>query len=285
MSLATPGSPEAWAMNQLEFLPSEVIPDALILQCATIVTESLNGDAPVARIPWLNDAAAAFVSEGEEIDESTPDLAEITVATGKIAQLIPVSSEQYGQTGAGKLLSDSAARAVIKRANQAFLSQPAPTDGEITPPEGIFTQAGIVLTDPKITNNLDALAEAVGAVESNGGTPDRLLVNPSSWAALRNLKEAADSNKSLLGAGTNDVDKRLLGIQVTTSPDVPIGKLLVVDKTAIPAAVGPVKQAISDQLYFGSDRVAIRVMWRIGWKVAHPERLAVIDIDPANTGD
>ena len=280
MALKTTTSAKAWAPDIQAFLPSEVIPDALIFQGATVVTQELDGDGPLARIPWVDDASASFVAEGASIDESEPDLAEVLVATGKIAQLIPVSNEQFFQDSTAQRLSDSVRRAIMVKANQAFLSQVAPPTGTVTPPEGIITQAEVAATN-SITKDLDPLAEVIGQLENNGAIPNLIVANPLAWSALRTLKASTDSNTSLLGAGTEDQGKRLLGVPVITSPAVPDGKLVIIDSTAIAAAVGPVNIARSEHVYFSSDRIALRATWRIGWKVARKDRLATITVEPA----
>ncbi len=280
MALKTTTSAKAWAPDIQAFLPSEVIPDALIFQGATVVTQELDGDGPLARIPWVDDASASFVAEGASIDESEPDLAEVLVATGKIAQLIPVSNEQFFQDSTAQRLSDSVRRAIMVKANQAFLSQVAPPTDTVTPPEGIITQAEVTATN-SITKDLDPLAEVIGQLENNGAIPNLIVANPLAWSALRTLKASTDSNTSLLGAGTEDQGKRLLGVPVITSPAVPDGKLVIIDSTAIAAAVGPVNIARSEHVYFSSDRIALRATWRIGWKVARKDRLATITVEPA----
>ena len=270
-------SPTAWSPDVQAFLAGDVVADALINKAATVVTQQLEGDSPVARIPWVDDAAAEFVAEGAEIVESVPALAEITVATAKIAQLIPISREQFHQNGTSGLLSTSVKRAIIKRANQAFLSQAKPENDAITPPEGIITQAGVISEDT-ITTNLDPLAEVVGTIEEFGGTPSLIVAAPGAWATLRTIKTETGAATSLLGAGTSDAEKRLLGIPVVTSPAVPAGKLLVIDPSAIAAAVGNVMIAQSEHLYFANDSIALRATWRIGWKVAHKNRLGVLTV-------
>ena len=283
MTATTVNSAKAWAPDVQAFLPSDVIPEALIFQAATVVTQELEGDAPVARIPWIDDAAAEFVAEGAEIDEAEPELAETIVATGKISQLIPVSREQFGQNGTANLLSESVRRAIVKRANEAFIAQVAPAEGKLTPPEGILTQAAWQTEAGSgvgtITDNLDPLALTLALVESNGATPSQLIMSPNAWAMLRTLKTGEGSAQSLLGAGTEDADKRLLGLPVITTPAVTEDQILIVDRTAIPAAVGNIIIAQSEHAYFSSDRIALRATWRIGWKVAHPNRLAVLDVN------
>ena len=86
----------------------------------------------------------------------------------------------------------------------------------------------------------------------------------------------------MLGAGTNEVEKRLLGIPVLTTNAVPRGELLVVDKNAIVSAVGDVKVATSADYYFNSDSIALRVTWRFGANLIHPDRVARLTVDDAS---
>lgn len=276
-SQLTTNSAQSWSPDIQAFTPEDVVPDALILKASTVVTQSLEGDAPVARIPWVDDDEADFVAEGAEIDEAEPTLAEVTVPTAKVSQLIRISREQWAQTGAAGLLSTSAQRAIVKRGNEAFIAQAAPTAPAYTPPEGIITQAGIEVEDP-ISADLDPLALAVALIENNGGNPNVIAINPLAWGDLRTLKTATGSNSALLGAGTDDQDKRLLGVPVVTTPAVPAGKLLVIDRGAIASAVGPVRVARSEHIYFESDSIALRVTWRLGWGVQHPDRIAVVNV-------
>lgn len=270
-------SAPAWSPDITVFAPSEVIPDAIILRAATVVTEELEGDSPVARVAWINDDEADFIAEGAEIPEADPALAEVTVSTGKVSQLVRISREQWRQANTAGLLSDSVARAVTKAGNRAFISQAAPAAGEVTPPAGILNAVGLI-DGGEITTDLDPLADALAVLEDNGATPRMILASPTSFAAIRKLKTATGANTTLLGSGVEDQVKRLLGLEVITSPAVPAGKLIVVDPAAIVAAVGQVQVASSEHTYFTSDSIALRATWRIGWKVMHPDRIATIDI-------
>ncbi|SNU00950.1 phage major capsid protein, HK97 family [Ruaniaceae bacterium KH17] len=276
-TIKTPSTPAAWSPDLQAFLPDDVVPDALILRAATVVTRELEGDAPVARIPWVTDDEADIVAEGGTIPEGDPTLNEVIVSTFKVAKLLKVSREQFAQNSTAQLLSTSAGRAVTVKGNAAFIAQPAPTAPAINPPEGVLTQAPTFAD--AITTNLDPLADAIATIESVGGKPALILANPLSWGALRKLKTAGDENTSLLGAGTTDAAKMLLGIPVETSPAIPAGRLLVVDPSAIAAAVGPVQVAQSTDRYFEQDAIGLRVTWRIGWAVQRPARLGVVNVE------
>jgi len=273
-TIRTTNTPDSFSPDQVVFTPDEAVPEALILRASTVVTRTLDGDAPVARVPWVNDADAQFVAEGEFMEADTPTASEVVVGTAKISQLLRVSREQWHTNPAGSLLSNSTTRAVTRKANEAFIAQPTGGPVSLT---GIVNTTGIITGDP-ITTNLDPLADAVAQIENNHGNPGIIIANPLAWGTLRNLKTGGDANTSLLGAGTNDTDKRLLGVEVVTSAAVPEGQLIVVDPNAIASAVGPFEVFQSGHQYFEYDSIAIRATWRIGWAVQHADRIAVIDV-------
>lgn len=270
-------SARAWSPDVQGFHPGDVIPDALVIATST-VSGQVEGDAPAVRVPYVVDAAAGFVTEGEDIDEADPNLAEVVVYTGKVSQLVKLSREQWSQEVTSGLMSASVARAVTRAANAAYIAQAAPSSPAVTPPAGLLNIAGILDEFGDIETDLDPLADAITAIEENDGTPSHIIASPSAWGALRKLKVGTDRNDSLLGAGTVDLDKRLLGLPVLTTPAVPAGKLLVVDQSAIVSAVGLVMVATSEHYYFRSDGVALRCTWRFGANCVHPDRLAVLQI-------
>ncbi|MGN6693755.1 MAG: hypothetical protein ACTHN0_06220 [Aquihabitans sp.] len=65
---------------------------------------------------------------------------------------------------------------------------------------------------------------------------------------------------------------------VIVNPQMPAGNLLVLDKSQVIAAVGPVRLATSGDVYFSSDSLARRVTWRIGWGVVRPDRIAKVTV-------
>ena len=107
----------------------------------------------------------------------------------------------------------------------------------------------------------------------------QIIASPSAWGAVRKLKTGEGRADTLLGAGTSDIEKRLLGIPVLTSNAMPAGELLVVDRLAIVSAVGPVMVATSADYYFNSDSIALRCTWRFGANLVHPDRIALLSVD------
>lgn len=272
----TVNSDKGWSPDLVAFAPQDVIPDALILQTST-VSGNIEGDEPSVRVVYVDDDDADFVAEGADIGEAEPDLNEVLVHTGKVAQLVRISREQYSTGRTAGLLSDSVKRAIVKRANAAYLAQSAPVGPAVTPPAGLLNVANIG-NGGTIGGDLDALADAVSEIESAGGQATHIIAAPDAWAALRKLKTGSGANTSLLGAGTEDVEKRLLGVPVITTPAMTSGGLLVLDRTAVVTAVGQVQVATSEHVYFTSDSVGLRATWRFGQNVVRPDRLVKLAV-------
>ena len=129
----TTNSAGAWRPDVYTFAPTDVVPDALILQCTTVAGE-IEGDEPVMRVAYVDDDDAQFTAEGDEIPEGEPALAEVLVHTAKVTQLVRLSNEQWSQTNTAAQLSQSVSRAVTRRANLAFVAEPAPTGGRLSHP-------------------------------------------------------------------------------------------------------------------------------------------------------
>ena len=70
----------------------------------------------------------------------------------------------------------------------------------------------------------------------------------------------------------------LLGVPLVTSSAMPAGSLLVVDKTAVVSAVGPVNVQQSEHVYFTSDSIGLRCTFRFGANLVHPDRVAELTV-------
>ena len=127
--------------------------------------------------------------------------------------------------------------------------------------------------------DLDALTDGLATLASNYSVPTHILAAPDAWAALQKLKTGDDYNTSLLGAGTTEAQRFLFNLPVIVDPAVPSGTGIVIDRTAIVSAVGPVNVAVSDQAHFNSDSIAIRCTWRFGANIVRPERVGLFYLD------
>lgn len=265
-----------WRPDITTFAAADVLGDALINRCS-LVAGSIEGDAPSVRVAYINDDVATFIAEASEIPESEPELAECVVYTGKISQLIRVSREQYYQDGTADQLAASVSRALIRKADEAFLTQVAPTPPATNPAAGLLNIVGTIDGDP-VTDSLDALVDLVAEIQTNGGQPSQIVVAPDTWAAMRKLKYGTGSNQSLLGAGTNDAEPMLLSLPVIANVAVPSMTGVVLDRNAVVSAVGPVQVAVSTDAYFSTDDVGLRATWRIGQNIVRPDRVGTFTV-------
>lgn len=272
----TTNSAKAWSPDLSTFAPSEVIAEALVLQAST-VAGTVEGDEPAVRVAYVDDAEAGFEPEGDEIPEADPGLSEVLVHTGKVAQLVRLSREQWVQNGTPQMLSDSVRRAVVTKANQAFIAQAAPTSPAVTPPAGLLNVAGIE-AGGEVDANLDALIDLIATLESNGATPSHIILDPVGWASLRKFKTGTGSAQSLLGAGSSDSVRSLLDLPVLVTPAMTAGTGLVIDKSAVVSAVGAVTLAQSEHVYFSSDSIALRCTFRFGANVVRPDRVGTFTV-------
>lgn len=272
----TATSAYAWRPDVTAFAAPDVLADALILQCSTIAG-SVEGDAPSVRVAYVTDDSATFVAEGDPIPESEPELSEVAVFTGKLSQLVRVSREQFFQQGTADQVSASVARALIRAADTAFLTQAAPTPPATNPAAGILNNDDII-AGGEISGSLDELTDLVAEIQGNGGQPTHILVAPDAWGQLRKLKVGTDFNSTLLGAGVADAELRLLGVPVIVNPAVPTLSGVVLDVRAVVSAVGDVFVSASQDVYFSSDSIGLRSTWRIGQALVRPDRVATFTV-------
>lgn len=250
------------------FDPGEIVPDALILKIAT-VTKGIEGDIPSVRVPYVKtDPTSGFTDEGDDITPSDADLDEITVTTNKIAVLTKQSREAYAYGTSNDHLAASLERSVIVKANTALLSN-------ASGPTGLLNVSGIV-DGGTVTDNFDPISDAITGIECNGGTATSIVMDPKSWGVLCKLKTSSGTLQ--LGSPAEQTERRLFGLPVYVTPQMPAGNILIVDATTLIAAVSDISAETDSSFYFGSDSIAHRVTWRIGWNLVHPDRLAKVKV-------
>lgn len=226
------------------------------------------------RVPVLvEDVAAAWVAEAEEIAPSDPTLDEITVTPSKVAGLTLISRElaEDSSPSAAEQVGTSLARALILQVDKGFvgnLAAPAAKGlGSITP----TVVSGAL-------DSLDSIHEAKAAAAAEGGAPSVLLVNPADLLTLALLKDQDGSNRGLLTDTTS-----IAGVPVVSSRHVTAGSLWMLDATQIVTVLREdVTLAVSHDSHFTSDRVALRATLRVGF--AFPKPAALVRIDLATAG-
>ncbi|WP_168706484.1 phage major capsid protein [Gordonia paraffinivorans] len=263
----TSNSAASWRPDINVFAPADVVEDALILR-ATTIAGAIEGDEPVIRAAWVSDDEAVVKAEAETLDEAEPELNEVEISTRKISQMIKLSREQHSQAGTPEQLSASVRRALVRKADELFLSDPV----------GGLVETVDIVDGGDVTDDLDILVDLEAMVRTNGAQPTMWVVSPTAWAELRKLKVGVDSNQSLLGAGTSDAQKLLLDVPVEVSSALAPGTGLLIDSSSIVSAIGEVQVATSTEAFFASDCVAIRATWRTGHAVVRPDRLGIFTI-------
>lgn len=278
MAINTDAGRIGWSPDVISsFDADDLIPEALIIQTGSFAG-TVEGDAPSVRVPYVpTDASAAVAAEGAVIPESTPTLDEIVVSTDKVAQLVKVSREQINQDGAAERIARSMARAVTTQADALYLNN-------LSAPTGLLNTAGLATAGDlggATGNDVFAAYDAVGAIENDGGQATHLLINPTDWALLCKIPETSGSARSIM-ADVHDASRRsLAGVPVIVSRHVTAGAALMLDRSEIVAAYGQLQLARSDEFYFDSDSVALRLTMRLGWTVARTARLQKLTIAAA----
>ncbi len=262
-----------WRPDLSTFAPQDVLPGAVIFSAST-VRGRIEGDAPSLRVAYIVDDTAEFVAEGDEIDEGDPSLNEALIYTRKFAQLVRLSREQFSQLGTPDQLAASVARSMTIKADSAFLTQTTPTSPALAPVAGLTNTAGLV-TKSGVATDLDDLVDLEATLRQNLAVPSLWVVAPDTWAALRKLKIGSSYNSTLLGAGTDDAEPRLLSLPIVVNNQMPSKTGLLVDPMAVVSAVSDLTIAVSDQQYFTSDSYGIRATMRTGHVVPRPNRLGL----------
>lgn len=227
-------------------------------------------------IPILKaNAEAMWVEEGGEITPDEPTMGELTVVPSKTAGLVPVSREMANDSApsAQEMIGNSLAADIVRNVDTAFLgnlASPAPK-GLASLPEAdadAWLNVATVDTGAAITNH-DPFAAAVAASEDAGGSITGWLMHPTDALALSNLKDGTGSNKPLL-----ENPRVILGRPVIVSNKATPGVRWGLDAAAITTVLREdVEIAVSDGVYFTSDRLAVRATLRVGFGFHTPNRL------------
>lgn len=260
-----------WRPDVSVFQPADVVRESLYLTC-TNVSGRIEGDEVAMHVAYCDDDDATVVAEAAEVPESDPALSEVVVYSSKISQLIRLSAELYSQVGTADQLAQSVSRALVKKSDSLLVSQAAPTPPANAPSTGLLATAGIV-NGGAVSGDLDGLVDLVAELQANGSNPTHVLLGVDAWAELRKLKVGSAYNQSLLGAGTVDSPVMLLSLPVVVNREIPALTGMVIDRSAVVSAVGPVSVATDMSVYFTSNSVALLALWRVGHNVVRPDRI------------
>ncbi|OBI46977.1 phage major capsid protein [Mycobacterium colombiense] len=269
-TLTTTTAEYGWRPDEVSFAAEDVVPAALVLQTSTVAGD-VDGDEPSLHVPFIVDAGetgtgAVYKAEGAALADEEPDLDEVLVHTKKLTRLATVSSEQFRKEPTAAQISRSFARDLVRKADFDYF-------GSASNPTGLLHATGITHAPEPVAGSLDVLIDLLAELEVKGAEPSAIVLDPKSWATLRKFKTGTDYNSTLLGAGTEDAQARLLSLPVKRSRFLPANTGMVIDRAQIASAVGPVRVAQSEHAAFSSDSIVIRATWRFGWNLVRPERI------------
>jgi len=244
---------------------------------ATTKVADISGDAPVVKVPFIDVDDVDFVPEGDEIPTSPIDSREAIIATGALAVITVTSVDQFRQAGVSNLLSNELRRAMTQKADAALLGQEEPTAPAITPPAGLLNQPHTM--GGAVEDNLDAVVDGIASVEEDGGKVDQIIASPASWATVSKLKQAADSNMSLLGPASVAAQRVLLSVPVTVNSAMPSNGLLLIEKRSVLSAYSTLELANSEHAHFRRRSIETRLWWRIGATIVRPNRVVELTVE------
>lgn len=268
------------------WLPTEefgqlLIADVVQQSVATNVGQPIQTNAQTMYFPRLtSEAPADFVAEGADLPLGDPGLDDVAVTPAKVAGLTIVTAEavEDASPDVSKVVGDSLVRAIPAKIDQAFIgSLPAPA------PKGIASLTDVTDVTGSTPDNLadlDVIADAIAAVQDEGGTPTHILVSPGVAKHLAKLKTGSGSNQPLLGVDAiKPTVRTAYGLPLVTVRALTNSALYVVDGSRIAVVLRRTTTVdISKDRYFESERVAVRARARVGFGFLHPETIAKVGV-------
>ena len=135
----------AWRPDIYTFAPTDVVPEALILQCSTVASE-IEGDEPVMRVAYVTTTKRSS-PRGIGDPQRGARALKYRCTAQNAHSLLSSPNEQYNQTNTASQLAQSVSRAVTRRANLAFVAEPAPIPPAVAPVAGLVNVASVVQGD------------------------------------------------------------------------------------------------------------------------------------------
>lgn len=244
----------------------------------------------------LDDGAANWVTEGDEITPTDPD-ADVVVATPrKIAALSYASNELIADSNpaAQRTLAENLARSVALRLDLGFF------EGTGVAPQirGLKNQSGIQVVslgaNGAAFTDLDPFADAIGLLGQVDAAASAIVMHPRTWRALMKLKEAdTGSTKPLLqahaGSGSDAVRPMIYGVPVWTTSQLSTTETKGTATTASSVYVYQADQVVAvsreaaatievdRSAAFSRDSTAVRVTMRADLVLPNPEAVVRIE--------
>lgn len=219
------------------------------------------------------DTTAVWALEGEDLEVPNPALDEIVATPRKVGGVIKVSRElaQDSSPAATKLVGDSLTRAVAVALDEAFF-----TNAGANPkaPTGLPGVAGPLVVAGAATD-FDAFTEAqvlsLGARQSVSAW----YMNAATYLRFAGVRKGTGSNEGLL-----DTAFQINGVRVHITEDLADNVVYGLDTgSAMIVVRDRAKVEVSNERYFETDEIAVKVTMRVGF--AFPASKGVVRIDVA----
>jgi HK97 family phage major capsid protein len=251
---------------------------SIAMRASTVVTTpSRDYRVPVvAGLP-----TSAFVLEGAELALGDVDIEELTITPAKVGHVAPLSRELVRDSfreNAPEIVANAQGFDIAKRVDLGFFNGNNPVAND-----GLQVLAGVQEVDAGELFNLDPFAEAQSLSENVGGTVTSFVASPTNALILTQLKRATGSNEPLLQSGISDptapVARQILGSQLLVSPAVDDDVIWAIPQTSSLVVVREdVDTEVSTDVFFTSDRVAVKTTMRVGWAWPHPAAVVKINV-------
>jgi HK97 family phage major capsid protein len=253
---------------------------SIALRASTVVTTA----SREYRVPVLSGLpSSAFVEEGQELALNDAVIQELTIVPAKVGHVAPLSRELVRDSfaeGAPEIVATAQGIDIAKKVDQAFFG-----GNNAIANDGLGVLAGVQEVDAggATVLNLDSFAAAQALSEDVGGVITSFVASPATALQLAQLKRGDSSNEPLLQSSvdpTQPTARMILGSQLLVSPAVdddviwgiPQGFSLVVVRE-------DVETEVSTDVFFTSDRVAVKTTARVGWGFSHPGAIVKIIIE------
>jgi HK97 family phage major capsid protein len=253
------------------------------LSVALQVSDNIQTTAAKYRVPVVTATPnAAWTAEGAEIALSDPTTTEVSVTPPKLAALSKVSREladDSGQTAIG-IVGQGMIRDLAQKLDEAFFGSPVSAEA----PSGLNDVVGIstvTLTDEFA--NADPFNAAMSQAEQVGETVTAFVGHPDTVLRLANLKESTGSNRGLLQPDPTAPGRRVIGgVPLFQSQHVAANTVWAIPRSASLAILRtPAELTVSQDAYFSSYSLGVRIVQRAGFLFPHAAALVKITDVPA----
>ncbi len=229
-------------------------------------------------LPKVGLGSAAFVAELEPIADADIESEMVHVVPKKVGAIQTVSNESARDANAASIIGRAIVSGLADETDKAFFQ------GVVGGPDGLPGIVGVEELTFDADSPLDAISDAITAIEANGGMAGAIYLGPTTWGDLSKLKVTAESLQPVLSpqGGLDSAQPRsLFGVPVHVTRHL-TGEAWVVDVTRTVAVIRqPFSAAVGEGTAFAIDGVQVRATGRVEFASVYASTVAYIA--PAST--